>query len=248
MPIKAITFDFWQTLYQSKTIDYTARIRFLKEEIESGCGVTLEQIRFETAVKVARDTWNRTWVEEHRTITADEWLGIVVRYLEVSVEAPHLLKMQSWMEDSVLADRPTLVPEAGEALAELSSRYRLAIISDTGLTPGRTLRRLLEEDDLVRYFTHLTFSDEVGRSKPHPDNFLATLKALEVQAAEAVHVGDMLRTDIAGAQGVGMRGVQYIGLSQDPTSTQVRPDAVIRNHKELAGLLEGWGASQQIVL
>jgi putative hydrolase of the HAD superfamily len=172
-------------------------------------------------------------------------LGIVVRYLEVSVESAHLLKMQTRMEDSILFDRPAPAPDIKETLAELSRQYCLAVISDTGLTPGRTLRRLLQEDGLVEYFTHLTFSDEVGRSKPHPDNFIATLKALNVSPAEAVHVGDMLRTDIAGAQGVGMRGVQYIGLSQDKPSSQVTPDAVIRRYIELAEVLDRWNNSNE---
>lgn len=240
MPIKAITFDFWQTLYQPRAVDYAQRLQGLKEEVEQGCGLIIEQVRFDNAVKVARDTWSRTWVEDYRTITADEWLGIVVRCLEVSVESGHLIKMQSRMEDSILVDRPAPAPDIKETLAELSRHYRLAVISDTGLTPGRTLRQLLQEDSLVEYFTHLTFSDEVGRSKPHPDNFIATLKALNVSPAEAVHIGDMLRTDIAGAQGVGMRGVQYIGLSQDTPSSQVTPDAVIRSYAELTALLERW--------
>lgn len=242
MTIKAITFDFWQTLYESKPIDYTERIRRLKVDVERN-GTVFEQFHFEAAVKVARDTWNRTWVEEHRTMTADGWLAIVLQYLGTSLEPPHLLEIQTRMENSILTDTPALVPEAHEVLARLSTQYRLAIISDTGLTPGRVLRQVLEADNLTGYFSRLTFSDEIGRSKPHSDAFLTTLDALGVTPGEAVHVGDLLRTDIAGAQNVGMRGVQYIGLSLDngltATSTVI-PDAVIRHHTELEPLLQKW--------
>ena len=251
MTIKAITFDFWQTLYSNKAIDYSIRLRQLKTEFEQVNGFIFELAHFEEAVRAARDAWDRTWVEDHRTMNAKEWLSIVQQHLDISLPPDHLLKIQTRMENSVLVDRPVLTSEARSVLADLSSRYRVGLISDTGITPGRALRRILEGDELVQYFTHLTFSDEVGRSKPHPDPFLTTLTALEAKPAEAVHIGDLLRTDIAGAQGVGMRGVQYIGFNHDDwpgstnelTAATVTPDAIIGDHRELGPLLEGWNNS-----
>ena len=251
MTIKAITFDFWQTLYSNKVIDYSKRLRQLKGEFEQVNGFAFELGHFEDAVKAARHAWNRSWVEDYRTMNAEEWLSVVQRHLNISLPSDHLLKIQTRMENSVLIDRPILTSEARTVLADLASRYQLGLISDTGITPGRILRQILEADKLTDYFTYLTFSDEVGRSKPHPDPFLTTLKAINVDPAEAVHIGDLLRTDIAGAQGVGMRGVQYIGLNQDdwPASTNelmanaIIPEAIIRDHRELEPLLQGWNNS-----
>lgn len=245
MPIKAITFDFWSTLYQSQTVDYAKRLQYLREAIERGSGAPLIQEQFEAALKVARMTWSRTWAEEHRTMSANEWLAIMLRQLNLSLDAIHLAEIQTGMENSILDDLPTLAPQVEPVLADLSTRYHLAIISDTGLTPGRVLRQLLERDKVLRYFTHLTFSDEVGRSKPHPSAFLTTLDALGATPAEAIHVGDLLRTDIAGAQRVGMRAVQYIGISRDQADvledgTRITPDAVIWSHTELEPLLRQW--------
>ena len=239
--IKAITFDFWQTLYENSAIDYSQRIHYLKTELEQAGGVTFEQTKFEAGVKIARDTWNRTWVQDFRTIGADEWLAILLQYLGVSLAAKQIQPIQIWMEHGVLTHVPQLTPEARKVLADLSARYPLALISDTGLTPGRVLRQILEQDNLIGFFTHLTFSDEIGRSKPHPDAFLSTLEALDVDPAEAVHIGDLLRTDIAGAQSVGMRGVQYIGLNHDQSvDNGITPDAIIRSHTELESLLHQW--------
>jgi len=248
LTIKAITFDFWQTLYSNKVIDYSKRLHQLKSEFEQVNGFNFELVHFEEAIRAARDGWNRSWVEDHRTMNAEEWLSIVQHRLDISLPPDYLLKIQTRMENSVLIERPILTSEARSVLADLSSRYRLGLISDTGITPGRVLRQILEADELTDYFTHLTFSDEVGRSKPHPDPFLTTLSALGAEPAEAVHIGDLLRTDIAGAQAVGMRGVQYIGLNHDdwPASTNettaniITPDAVIRDHRELEPLLQGW--------
>ncbi len=247
LTIKAITFDFWATLYQSKIIDYTERINQLKEIVEQCSGANFETPQFKAAVKAARNAWGRIWTEEHRTMAANEWLGVMLNELEISLSPTHLSEIKSYLENSILKDWPILASEARAVLADLSPRYRLAIISDTGVTPGRVLRQVLKKDGLFDHFTHLTFSDEVGRSKPHSDVFFSTLKALEANPQQAVHVGDLLRTDIAGAQAVGMRAVQYTGINHDGQSDlvdvstpAVTPDAVIKNFMELKPLLQRW--------
>lgn len=241
--IKAITFDFWQTLYQGQKIDYDERLRRLKFNVEQGNGITFTMEQFQAAVYVARDEWSRAWEEDHRTLNAAEWLAVLLDELKTTLPSDHLQRVRSDIEESIVRDAPTLVDGAPELLEELSSRYRLGIISDTGLTPGRMLRRIMETDEITGYFAHLTFSDELGTSKPHPDNFLTTLQALGAKPEEAVHIGDLLRTDVSGAQNVGMRGVQYVGIQEDEITSLTRavtPDAVIGDHVELFDLLKKW--------
>ncbi len=253
LTIKAITFDFWATLYKSKTVDYNKRLLALKELVEQYSGATFSVEQFGAAMKLARRTWGETWETEHRTMTADEWLEIMLAKLEATLNADHRLEIKTQMEDSVLTNLPVLAPDAQAVLPELAAHYRLGVISDTGLTPGRVLRQILEKDGIIGYFSQLTFSDEVGRSKPHPQAFLITLEALEAQPREGVHVGDLLRTDIAGAQQVGMRAVQYVGITQGkqwsatggdvPAPAEIRPDAVIESHAELKPLLQQWNGT-----
>lgn len=241
--IKAITFDFWQTLYQGQKVDYAERLRQLKAKVEQGQGTSFSLEQFQDAVLVARDTWSRTWEEDHRTLSAAEWLEVMLSELGITLASDYLQLIQIDMEESVLQNLPILVAGMDEILQELSSRYRLGLISDTGLTPGRMLRQIMTEDNIIDYFTHLTFSDEIGTSKPHPNNFLSTLEALEARPDEAVHIGDLLRTDVLGAQAVGMRGIQYVGLHQDDMTDltkNVTPDAVISDYTELFSLLEKW--------
>ncbi|MBN1218967.1 MAG: HAD family hydrolase [Anaerolineae bacterium] len=241
--IKAITFDFWSTLYQSKTVDYNQRLLQLKHAVEQHSGNTFDLEQFQAAMRVARETWSRTWLKEYRTISTSEWLRIMLDELGVSLAAEHFSSIKARLENSVLDDLPDPVPEIKTVLPHLANYYKLAIISDTGLTPGRVLRQVLQKDKLNTCFSHFTFSDETGRSKPHAQVFLATLQALDVKPSEAVHVGDLLRTDIAGAQNVGMRAVQYVGVSWDKnlsSSVLFEPDKVIQNHAELIPLLQTW--------
>ena len=251
MTITAVTFDFWQTLYASRPIDFNKRVRQFRNELETASGAIIDQAKFEAAIKVARDTWRHAWEAEYRTLDAGEWLSIVLQYLKIPLNRTDRITIQTDMENRVLAEKPFLTEDGRAILADLSARYRLAIISDTGITPGRVLRTILDRDELSGYFCHLTFSDEIGHSKPHPHAFLSTLDALGVEPAAAVHVGDLLRTDVAGAQNVGMRAVQYIGLNGNgwPKNTDasvvstVTPDAVIDHHIQLKPLLQRWSNS-----
>jgi len=90
------------------------------------------------------------------------------------------------------------------------------------------------------YFSGWGFSDEVGTYKPAPEIFAAALGMLGADAAEAVHVGDLRRTDIAGARAMGMGSIRYRGLADD-LGPGPEADFVIDDHRELPPLVAGLG-------
>ncbi|MDM8528292.1 HAD family hydrolase [Anaerolineales bacterium HSG24] len=238
--IKAITFDFWSTLYRQPTNRHE-RIKELRIILEQYHQQNIALDDFERATKIAKTTWLQSWIEEYHTPNAQQWLEFVLAELNISIASNDKANIVQIMENSLLANRPHLVDNAAHILADLSTRYKLAIISDTGTTPGRVLRQVLAHDEILIYFSHLTFSDELGHSKPHHKPFLATLEQLDCQPAQAVHIGDLLRTDIQGAKNVGMRAIQYTGFNEDTYSqTEVIPDAVINSYEALNPLLAQW--------
>jgi HAD superfamily hydrolase (TIGR01509 family) len=93
-------------------------------------------------------------------------------------------------------------PDVLPALARLrGTGLRTAIVSNA-------------DADVTALCTHLEFADRVdlivtsalvGWEKPDPRTFRAALDPLGVAPAEALHVGDQPRSDVAGALGVGMR-------------------------------------------
>ena len=102
------------------------------------------------------------------------------------------------------------VPNAGalDVLRLLSSHgFALGLVCNTGRTPGKMLRLILERLALAPYLGALSFSDEIGLRKPHPEIFHRTLATLGVVPAEAAHIGDDSATDVAGARAVGMRAI-----------------------------------------
>ncbi len=118
-------------------------------------------------------------------------------------------------------------PGATEVLEDLAGRgLRLALICNTGRTPGSMLRQVLDRLSLKRNLSVLTFSDEVGLRKPHPEIFARTLDALGVLPGEAAHVGDDVTTDVAGARGIGMRAIHLrhaLGVSPQSDGTESIP-------------------------
>jgi len=131
-----------------------------------------------------------------------------------------------------------LTPGMAEAIGVLvASGVRVGIICDVGLTPSITLRRALDHHGLLVQFGHWAFSDEVGVYKPDAAIFEHALAGLGGVAPDrAAHVGDLRRTDVAGARAMGMTAVRYRGVADDPTEG---PEGhhVLMDHVDLPGLL-----------
>ena len=69
------------------------------------------------------------------------------------------------------------------------------------------LPELLHSLDLVSHFDFVAASARVGFEKPHAGIFQHALHEAGVTAAEALHVGDHIDADVAGAQSVGLAAV-----------------------------------------
>ncbi len=131
-----------------------------------------------------------------------------------------------------------IVAGATDALEE-TRRYgrRTALVCDTGFSPGRIVRRILGSAGLLDSLDVLAFSDEVGVPKPHERMFRHALDEIDVEPASAVHVGDLRRTDIAGARALGMGSVRFRGVYDDE-SDLADADVVIDAMSELPGALD----------
>jgi putative hydrolase of the HAD superfamily len=70
-----------------------------------------------------------------------------------------------------------------------------------------SLHDVLAELDWTARFDVVVTSAELGVAKPDPRLFLVALDALGVAPAGAVHVGDDLEADVAGARAAGVRPV-----------------------------------------
>lgn len=129
---------------------------------------------------------------------------------------------------------------AAEAIeAVRSAGIATALVCDIGFTPARFVRQFLGSHGLQ--LDHYFFSDEVGTPKPFPPIFQAALKATGAAPEQAVHIGDLKRTDIAGARQAGMGSIRYTGIHDDTWSSEEaegdEADAVIDHWSRLPAIL-----------
>jgi putative hydrolase of the HAD superfamily len=126
---------------------------------------------------------------------------------------------------------------ARETLETLARQgIRRALICDTGFSPGRVVRKILESAGLLEFLEVQIFSDEAGVPKPNPRVFRLALDPFGVEPNGAVHVGDLRRTDVAGARAVGMGSIR-IRWHQDDQSEHPDADVVADSHVHLRELL-----------
>lgn len=235
--LRAVTFDFWGTLYQN-AYAREERMRLLSTVLEEH-GQSRSMNALEQAYRHARSVWDQVWREEHRSISIGRWLKELLEHLDADLPDAASQRLGRAIESVYLStDVPRPVPAVQQVLPELAERYRLGVISDTGLTPGRVLRQVMQRDGLLSCFDALTFSDEIHVAKPEPKPFLHTLGALGVSPHAAAHVGDLPETDLRGARDVGMKAILFLGVSQREDGRPLA-DAAFTHYHELIGLLEG---------
>lgn len=231
--LRAVTFDFWSTLFA----DARGRER---EEVRGGiladalgeAGLQTSQTALAAGLSAAWDYFDGVWLREHRTPSCAELVDAILVSLGVRLPPELLNPLVARFENLILEIPPEPMPGAVYTMPSLADRYRLAIICDTGYSPGRVLRELLGRHSMLTFFDVTYFSNEHGISKPDVRVFTHVLGELGVRASEAVHVGDIQRTDIAGAQAAGMAAIHFVGANNKDVAASTG-DAIVSHFEDL---------------
>lgn len=242
-PVRAVTFDCWHTLIFEEDwgVAHGLRVAAL-EHAARNAGRSLESGEAARAFDLAWGRHMDLWAGQVATGARDvaHWA------LEGLGMNPHGEQFEGLLvafEEASHSSKVCMIPGALETLSRLGEAgVRCALICDTGLTPGRVVRKLLDRHGLLDPLSETIFSDEWSLTKPHPRVFEAALESLGVQASEAVHVGDLRRTDVAGARAIGM-GTIRIKAVNDDTSPLADADHVADSHAEILGILGIQGRS-----
>ena len=235
--LTAVTFDLWDTLVTDRDLLDRMALRAARlRDVLAPLGVYPGDDELERAFEQSWRHFDRVWTGEHRTPSTAESTDVVLAELGVDASVATRETITRVMEDLVIEVPPVPVEGAAEVLAELAGTYRIGLVSDTGLSPGRALRCVLESLGLLKHFTFLYFSDEGGMSKPDPRVFALVLERLGARPLQAAHVGDILRTDIAGAQAAGMHAVHFVGVNAGDAAWSTA-DRVIERLSDLPHVL-----------
>lgn len=137
------------------------------------------------------------------------------------------------------------IPGAGATLHALRERgVALALLSNA--TDGDYIRRAVKRFGWDGFFDPLVVSSDIGVRKPRAEAFRAVLDRWSFPPEEVAIVGDSLRHDVLGGQGVGLRTFHFTWIPNpwDPAYLgRVVPDVSARTQPDLLrALLEAIGS------
>lgn len=207
--MRAVTFDFWGTLFRDHDGD-------LRHEIRTAALADAAGVAPEDASRVLREVMTeffRRHLADARTLSPRDAVTMSAELLGAEVPEDRAPGLAERFATVILDHPPVPVEGALDAVRAAAARGPVGVISDTGISPGRSLRVLLDREGFTPHLRRLTFSDEMGVAKPHADMFTRTAEALGVDPSEMLHLGDLEPTDIAGVHGVGGTGGLFTGVN-----------------------------------
>jgi putative hydrolase of the HAD superfamily len=251
MTIKAVTFDLWDTMVEDESDEPKRAAKGLRSKHGERRHLVwsalndVEPIDLES-VTLAYDTadagFNLVWKELHINWTVEQRLRVVLNGLGRSLprdDFGRLVEDTGRMEVEI---PPDPIAGIGEALADLSQRYKLAVVSDAIVTPGVGLKAILEGHGLAQYFSAFAFSDEVGHSKPHRSMFDCACAELGVAVDEIVHIGDRDSNDVKGPHALGAKAVLFTA-ARDADKDATTADAICDSHHDLPAIIDRLAAA-----
>jgi putative hydrolase of the HAD superfamily len=243
--IEVVTFDLWDTVFidDSDEIKRTGKglspkpverrniiERYLKQSDP------LPRAMIDLAYDTVDSAFRHVWYQMGVTWTVKERLEILLKGMARKVPASDFATMVRLHEEMELEIMPDLAPGIREAIEQLHGKYRLAVISDAIFSPGRVLRQILDNYDLLRYFEAFVFSDEAGCAKPDPKVFNLISDQLDIPTSRFVHIGDREEKDIVGPHAVSAKAI-LTTVVKDRGSAGTQADAICTDYSNLKTLI-----------
>ena len=234
--IEAISFDLWNTLFENKFYS-DIRLKMFSEFLnERKISCSLEEIS--RAINLGLKISNINFEDiNYRHIYTGERISEVLKILGIRLTKSDKRLIIDEFERVMLTDPPSLKTGVKETLEELSSNYKIGLISNTGITPGSIVKKVFKEYNILNFFQILVFSDEIGFYKPCPILFKTAIKKFNCKPSNAIHIGDILETDVKGAKQCDMKAI-WINDSFSPKSEEIKPDYEIKRISEAIEIIK----------
>jgi HAD superfamily hydrolase (TIGR01509 family) len=210
--VKAVLCDIDGTLVESNWLHAEA---WQKAFAEMGIGLDREQVRRQIGKG------------------GDELIPVFVPWWKRETVEEPLKRYREWMFRQDFLQRVRALPKVREFAEELKRRrVRLALASSAKKKDLEDYVRIMGLEGMV---DEATSADDADRAKPHPDIFSATLKKLEMKAAECIALGDTPYD----AEAAGKAGLRTIGVETGGWSCEELMEAgCVEVYASVAELLE----------
>ena len=238
MSVRAVTFDYWNTLIAETDAPFELR-RALWRALLAEAGREVSDEQLDEAFKEAWRLFDARW-RANQPVEPARTARDATSHLGIEPESALGQELTAAYIDASHSVPRELLPNVGEVLEALRRRgVAVGVVCDVGAVHSPQLRQWLGDLGVLELIDHFSFSDEVGVFKPDQRIFRHALEGLGVDvAANAAHVGDLRRTDVAGARALGMASVRYTGGREDTEEGHDEADHVIGDHLELLVVLD----------
>ena len=252
--MKVLIFDMDDTLVVEKA---SAEAAFLEtcEVARARYGIDARALHA-TVRETCRALWHRSPTHAYcRKVGISSWEGLWARFkgddnnLRVLREWAPRYRRNSWYQALTKhgVDDAKFALELAEAfpgnrrklhivyddvrptLERLGKSYQLALLSNGA---PDLQREKIEGARVGQYFEQIVISGEVGIGKPDARIYHLVLSRFDVTAGEAMMIGDSLRSDVQGAQAVGMKAV-WLNRSGRTRDDTVVPDVEVSDLYQL---------------
>jgi FMN phosphatase YigB (HAD superfamily) len=236
MVCQAVIFDYIGTLVNCRNYTMDAsKLNLYHALVAEGFDVAQDQ--FLEAYDLAHEKYRKVRYGQLREVTNAVWVAEALRKLGVEVSTDNLkvkAALNVFFQDFI--DTLELRVGAKSLLCQTQSECKLALISNFTYAPViyKSLRKL----GINNFFNVVVVSEEVGWRKPSGLIFQDALNRLQVQANQAIYVGDSPIEDIKGAKTAGLKTVfvpSQFNKLKDLQDSKQEPDFIA---KDLAMVLE----------
>ncbi len=231
--IKVITFDFYNTL-----VKFWPPLEDIQTAACFAKGLTVSREAIRGGYAKADILFNKANEEEPLSLRSPaRRQEFFAGYEQVILEAagvPVTLELARQIWDLAIAVPKQFTPfeDTLPALAGLhEGGYRLGVITNL----RADLAPLVRQAGLEQYLDFCVNATLAGSEKPHPPIFEEALRRAAADPEEVLHIGDQVRSDVAGARSMGMHAAL---LDRGGWHEPVEGCPKISNLREIAGLLE----------
>ncbi|EGR3402386.1 HAD family hydrolase [Vibrio parahaemolyticus] len=151
----------------------------------------------------------------------------------IHIDAEQAQQAQHYF-DSARMGAFTFFPGVKEMLTDLRKHYKLVVITNG---PIFSQHPKLKATQMDKWVDHIIVGGEEPEEKPAASIFQKALNLVDIKPEEALHIGDSLAADIAGANNMGILSV-WVNATGASNPTEITPNFEIRETVELKEILK----------
>jgi len=213
-----LTISAWQCLVDESR-EFSSTVQSLRtkavQDAVLACGIQADAESAKRAYDVAA-TWYEDAYLAAEPITNNDRCRAIFECLDAPYTNESISALRARLEASHNSSGIVLKNGALRFLEALHQRYRIVVLSDTWMTPGRYIKQLLTQSGAGRYVSAYYFSDETGAYKVNGSAFSYVFARLDADPHRSVHVGDLWKSDVEAASDAGVGLVVYIEQPNHP--------------------------------